>query len=268
MRKAIVVSVVSHGHGRMIEQLLRDIAAHCVAESLHIELTLNVNERLSIDPGTLPFSISLHWNVQPQGFAANHNAAFRRTQGDYFCVMNPDVRLRADPFPVLVSRVDQEIGLVAPQVVNSAGMIQNSARAFPTPWTILAKAMRREERIAYDVSRNDAHPDWVAGICMLIPWHVYQRIGGFDERYRLYYEDVDLCARLRLCGYGILVVPEAVIIHDGAYSSHRRLKYLVWHLRSMLRFFGSGVFRAALQSRRALTRGGGDGKRRIQDKPR
>jgi GT2 family glycosyltransferase len=78
---------------------------------------------------------------------------------------------------------------------------------------------------------------------MLFPRQVFEQLHGFDERYFLYYEDVDMCGRLQLAGYKVAVCPQAQIVHHAQRSSHRSLKYLRWHLASMLRFFFSPVYR-------------------------
>jgi GT2 family glycosyltransferase len=94
----------------------------------------------------------------------------------------------------------------------------------------------------YPVTDIPFFPDWVGGMCMVFPVAVFKQLGGFDQRYFLYYEDVDLCGRLKLSGYHAVVCPQATVIHHAHRSSHRQLKYLRWHLASMLRFFLSSVY--------------------------
>ncbi len=77
---------------------------------------------------------------------------------------------------------------------------------------------------------------------MLLPSEAFAAVGGFDERYHLYYEDVDLCARLRLAHRDVVLCPTVEILHDARRESHRNLRYLGWHVRSMLRFFTSWPF--------------------------
>jgi N-acetylglucosaminyl-diphospho-decaprenol L-rhamnosyltransferase len=74
---------------------------------------------------------------------------------------------------------------------------------------------------------------------------------GFDERYFLYYEDVDLCGRLCLAGLRVVVCPDSQVVHHAQRSSRRSLKYLRWHLASMLRFFLSPVYRQLKARRRS-----------------
>ena len=85
---------------------------------------------------------------------------------------------------------------------------------------------------------------------MLFRSSTFAEIGGFDAAYRLYYEDVDLCARLRLKGYDVRLAPKAIVTHLARRSSHRNPRYAVWHLRSMLRFFTSRSGRQARSLRR------------------
>jgi GT2 family glycosyltransferase len=80
---------------------------------------------------------------------------------------------------------------------------------------------------------------------MLFRAETLRSMGGFDERYFLYYEDVDLCARLREAGYEVAVCTEASAIHAARRESRRNLRFAKWHLRSALRFFTSHP-RAAL----------------------
>jgi len=89
----------------------------------------------------------------------------------------------------------------------------------------------------------------VAGMFMLIPTKIFQRIGGFDERYFLYYEDVDLCARLRVSGHVVRFCPNARVVHEARRQSHRSLRYLRWHITSMLRFFFSSAYLSVMWKR-------------------
>ena len=72
---------------------------------------------------------------------------------------------------------------------------------------------------------------------MLFPRTVFEQLGGFDETYFLYYEDVDLCARLRKLGYRVGYCADVSVVHDARRASHRNLSYLRRHLASMARFF-------------------------------
>jgi len=89
--------------------------------------------------------------------------------------------------------------------------------------------------------------DWLAGLFLLFPFRLFTAINGFDERYFMYCEDVDICARFRLAGYGVFWDPRISVIHQAQRHSHRRLNHLKWHLVSLVRFFNSEVFTALRQ---------------------
>jgi GT2 family glycosyltransferase len=238
----ISVSVVSHRQGVLVAGLLADLDAHC-AGAIEVLLTVNVPEPLPFDRAGFRFPLRVFDNREARGFGANHNAAFRESRNEFFCVLNPDIRLRADPFGQLTARLrDPAVGVAAPLIRNPAGGIEDSARRMPTPLSILRKALFGGRGPDYAIGTADLHPDWVAGMFMLFRRETFAAVGGFDERYFLYYEDVDLCTRLALAGKQAVYCPTVEAIHDARRESHRSLRYLRLHVASMLRFFCSAPF--------------------------
>lgn len=236
----ISISIVSHLQCSLIDKLLTDIERVCKASSIEVILTLNMHEELPFAERRFSFPIKTIRNQVPQGFAANHNQAFTHASGQFFCVVNPDIRLSDDPFPALLSCLqNSSIGVAAPIVVGESGEMEDSARRFPTPFKILCKAFGGCKESDYVVKDEQVFPDWVGGMFMLFPRDIFKQLDGFDQRFFLYYEDVDLCARLRLIGYTVAVCPAARVVHHAHRSSHRSIRYLKWHLTSMLRFFFS-----------------------------
>lgn len=250
----LAISVVSHNQGDIAYDLICDLDRHSKTTPFTLLLTLNSpKESLPFDPGQFSFPIQLLRNDMPKGFAANHNAAFRKRRGDYFCVLNPDVRMPENPFPTLIRLLPNEtVGVVAPKVVDSSGLMEDSARRLPTPLLILKKLLSRNVPLDYRFGADPVCPDWVAGIFLLFRSDVFAQLGGFNERYFLYYEDVDICCRLRLAGLEVLLDPRAVIVHDARRDSRRKLHYILWHASSMLKFFSSRVFFSSLAQRRAI----------------
>ncbi len=233
----IALSIVSHRQAALAEALLADIAA-LGRDDLRVVLTLNVPEDAPGDAG-LPLEIIR--NTTPKGFGANHNQAFGRARdADYFCVLNPDLRLPADPFPALLRELrSPRAGLAAPRVVSPSGTVENNARRAPTFSSLAAKALGLAPALDYPDSPEPSSPDCVAGMFMLATHRAFEDVGGFDERYFLYYEDFDLCRRLRRRGYDIRLAPAARVVHDARRTSHRNPRYLAWHLRSILRYLTS-----------------------------
>jgi N-acetylglucosaminyl-diphospho-decaprenol L-rhamnosyltransferase len=239
----ISVSIVSHGQAELAAHLFGDLRAHKPA-GIEVILTLNIEETLPFDPDSFPFSVKTIRNASPRGFATNHNAAFKFAGGNYFCVLNPDIRVTADPFLALVRELrNPAIGAVAPLILDPDGAIEDSARPFPTFSSLVCKALGAEPKRYYEIGKESISPDWVGGMFMLLRRDAFAAVGGFDPRYHLYYEDVDLCARLRLARYDIRLVPSASAVHVARRQSRRDIRYFFWHLRSMIRYILSGTRR-------------------------
>jgi len=261
MGPTISISVVSHGHGPLLAQLLADIDRFTTSK-VEVLLTLNIPEDLPFTTSQFRYPIKIIGNAEPKGFGANHNAGFRASRHPLFCVLNPDIRLPADPFPDLARRLDNATtGIVAPLVRTLEGQIEASARPFPTPRLILRKALFGPEPPFYDAGGPDLTPDWVGGMFMLFTRETFEAVGGFDERYHLYYEDVDICARVLITGKAVILCPTVEVIHDAQRQSHASVRYFAWHLVSMLRFFVSAPFARLVLFRSPAKRRSGAKKR-------
>lgn len=243
MSQKITVSIVVHQQADLALKLLQDLNAFCHTR-LEMLVTINVAETIPFSDGDFKFPVALIQNRKPKGFGANHNAAFRRMQGQYFCIANPDIRLREDPFQKLTGVLDdRQAAVAAPLIKNAKGRQEDSVRHFPTPASILAKSLGGWPRIEYPPRKRPFVCEWVAGMFMLFKPDMFSAVGGFDERYHLYYEDVDICARLKIAGYRVWACPTVSVIHSARRESHQNLRYLKWHLQSMLRFFLSRTYR-------------------------
>ena len=218
--------------------MLNYINQHCRASLIELILTLNLDEILPFAADSFVFPIKVIRNPIPMGFATNHNQAFTYAAGQFFCVMNPDVRLNGDPSKALLACLQDWL----PLILSTSGEIKDSARRFPTHLKIFCKAFGRCKGSDYLVRDNPIFPDWVGGMFMLFPCDVFKKLGGFDQRYFLYYEDLDLCAKLRLKGCEVAIWPDAKVIYFARRSNHHSFKYLKWHIMSMMRFFCSFLF--------------------------
>ena len=231
----ISVSVVSHGHGDMVVGLLGQLL--CCPEVTQVIVTRNLPESVVFPASERLLLVD---NPQPKGFAANHNAAFLHCQTPFFCVLNPDIELSGNTFPGLLKALHtNRVALVAPLVQGAEGQTEDYARRFPTLAQLAGKLLAGGDggRYALLPGDPDCMPEWVAGMFMLFPRERYAALGGFDEGFRLYYEDVDLCLRAWRAGYGVLTTPSVQVTHRAQRASRRKLRYLLWHLRSMARYF-------------------------------
>jgi N-acetylglucosaminyl-diphospho-decaprenol L-rhamnosyltransferase len=241
---SILISVISHKQAHLVQGLLSDLERFCPKEDLEVVVTINVQEKIPFKEDDFKFKIKVIQNKHPKGFGANHNAAFRLKDSHFFCVLNPDVRFIQDPFPLLAPlQTDERIGVIAPLILKGDHSVEDSARRLPTPVRLMKRIItsKKNDRLDYNMNKM-IYPDWVAGIFALFPRQVFDEMKGFDERYFLYFEDVDLCCRLRLAGYKIILDPRVSVVHEARRDSHKNRQYLKWHIQGAMRFFCSQVF--------------------------
>ncbi|MDD2466574.1 MAG: glycosyltransferase family 2 protein [Desulfobulbus sp.] len=218
----------------MIAPLVADLLS--CAQIGQIILTCNVPELLELPTDTRILTLE---NTVPMGFAANHNTAFKYCALPYYCVLNPDIRLQDNPFPSLFAALEETgAAIAAPLVQTFTGELDDNVRTFPTMRSLVSKALGRPCD-NYKINRSHSHlyPDWIAGMFMLFRSDDFRRLQGFDERFFLYYEDVDICARAWKAGMKVVACPSVSVVHDAQRTSHRNFRYMRWHLASMARYF-------------------------------
>jgi N-acetylglucosaminyl-diphospho-decaprenol L-rhamnosyltransferase len=187
-----------------------------------------------------------------RGFAAGVNLAASRTSSDLLLMLNPDSRLQPGALRVLREHLAlrPDVVAVGPKVLSEDTTVQATGRTFPTALTGLFGRTTIFTRLWPDnplsqlnlPSASTSAPievDWVAGTCVLIRASAFRDVGGFDERFFLYWEDADLCYRLRARGGRITYEPAAVLVHSlGKSSARARARSLVAFHRSALRYYG------------------------------
>jgi len=232
----VTLSVVSHRQNALVNQLLGDVRRHC-ADRVALVLTENISDPTPLATRALSCPVERIGNDQVRGFGANHNAAFARCRTPYFCVCNPDIRLQSDPFPALSQALaGEQVSVAGPLVRNPAGRIEDSVRRFPTVAILLKKIFSGSRAPDYPTDTGPLVVDWVAGMFMLFRSDAYRSIGGFDEAYFLYYEDVDICHRLHSAGKAVVFEPRAEVTHDARRASRFDARLAIHHLASVARF--------------------------------
>lgn len=165
------------------------------------------------------------------GFAKANNLALKQSTGENVLFLNPDTEVSADTFSAAVKiiKARPECGVLGPKMVFGDGSFQPSVRRFPTVTAILLmllklpkifshlSAIDRYLAVDFDYSREQS-VDQVMGAFMLMPRAVLQQIGGFDERFFIWFEEVDLCRRVKAAGYSVIYSPEVKIVHHGGKS--------------------------------------------------
>ncbi|WP_119354256.1 glycosyltransferase [Azohydromonas sediminis] len=233
----VTLSVVSHGQGALVRHFLADLRQG-VDAPFEVILTLNIPEDEAFLDEHRGLPLLVLRNRVPKGFGANHNAAFRIARGTHFAIVNPDIRAqRLRLAPLLETLEQRRVAACAPQVLAPDGRVEDSARRFPTAWRLLRRLLLRRRGPDYRWGGDPVDVDWLAGMFVLFRRDAYEAVSGFDERYFMYLEDVDICRRLKRLGWRVVLDSRSTVVHFAQRRSHRDVRHLRWHLRSTLRYF-------------------------------
>ncbi|MBT2321970.1 glycosyl transferase [Variovorax paradoxus] len=231
---AVTVSIVSHGQLDLVRPLLEQLDRFSRGLVAKVVLTLNIPEPDLLAGASWGFEIERIENAVPMGFGANHNQAFERCSTPWFLVLNPDIRFDRDVLAPLIAQATPDGGLLTPRILEPGKSEPEQHRAIITPREIMTR--RRPDYVRPIV------PAWIPGLFMLFRSEAYRQVRGFDERFFMYGEDFDICARTRLAGWKLQVAEDLVALHDAQRASRTSLRHLYWHVTSLLKVWGSGPF--------------------------
>jgi GT2 family glycosyltransferase len=235
--------VVSHGHARELESSLPALAPQ-VDE---VVVVANV-------PGSLPADLRgarVIENERPLSYSANLNRAIAATTGELVVVCNPDAVPAPDAVSILAEFMAgrPRCGIAGPMLHDPDGSWQPSRRSFPTvgatlvrrtPLRLLFRPLERQ-RAHYHLDERPEEPveaDWMLGGFLVLRREMLDELGGYDARFRMYGEEIDLCYRAAKAGWERWYVPAAVVRHRWDALTDRRFltRRTLWHWRSMFRF--------------------------------
>ena len=246
------VAIISHRQMHLVKRLLLSLLKADLVTSLEIIIIENDPRGATEFQHDFDLPISYFVNNHPKGYAANINAAFSQASGRFFCTINPDVLILQETLAPLMEDIREGRGdIVAPAVVDHRDRLQDSARNLPTPWSLILRRLMVGRFLPENIDNISEHPDWIAGMLLLMESKLFGDLGGMDERFFLYFEDAEFCTRARLAGYQLFVDRSVRIRHDARRRSRRELRYAAWHLRSAYRFFRSDVYRQARRLKNA-----------------
>jgi GT2 family glycosyltransferase len=174
--------------------------------------------------------------VENLGFAAGVNLAARRTRAPYLLLLNPDALLEGPIVDVLEAWLSAhpDVAVAGARVLNADGTVQPTARRFPdlTTWfggrsTWMTSRFPGNWFSRRNLVGRDAHApidvDWLSGACLMTRRDVFERVGGFDETFFMYWEDADYCYRVAKAGYRRMYVPLVSVRHAaGRAAAHDR----------------------------------------------
>jgi N-acetylglucosaminyl-diphospho-decaprenol L-rhamnosyltransferase len=196
------------------------------------------------------------------GYSRGVNIGIQKSKGKYLLVLNPDIITTKGAILKMLWYVKKhpDIAVVGPKMMNFNGLPQKTFFSFYKPATIMArrsflgkiwpfkkpfKKMLDEFLMADADDSKIQTPDWVMGSAMMLNREAISKVGGMDERFFMYFEDVDWCRRFWHNGYKVVFYPEAVMFHYYQRESKSRLgifdalfnQKTRWHIKSAIRFF-------------------------------
>lgn len=193
---------------------------------------------------------------QNRGYGAANNIGVKMSNGNIVVLINPDTLLKESGFDAFIlNALNENTGIVSPRIVYPDGKIQPNCGAYATLLTYILQSFR----IGYFIRKfnltsklkafikyfpvlqksfigtylenfsNDAIQkkcDWVSGACLILKKEIFLKIGGFDENFFLYCEDEDLCRRIAMLDYKIIIDRQATIIHNEGFLKSRKSRGL------------------------------------------
>lgn len=178
------------------------------------------------------------------GFGRGINSLARLGQAPYLLLLNPDCILQADfcDLSLAYMEANPKVGALGPLILDPNGKVQGSARKFPSVLTglfgrssLLSRllpgnpATRREVLTDAATSQEPMPCDWVSGACLLVRREAFEQVGGMDEDYFLFWEDADLCARLKRKGWQVVYYPVPTVVHQVGGSRRSNMIRSIWH---------------------------------------
>ena len=245
-----------------VRDLLRDCLRSVERGRGALDIEVIVVDSASTDGSVAMVAADFPWvKLLPQtenvGFPRGNNIALAQARGDYLLLLNPDTVVLGDGLSELVRflRAHPDVGAVGPQLLNPDGSVQSSRRRFPTVATgffestwlegLAPGALRRY--YALDLPDDlTADVEWLTGACIMAPRAVYEQIGGLDEGYFMYSEELDWCRRIVGAGWRVVYHPAAQVVHHVGKSSeqavtNRHINFQRAKLRYYRKYHGRSV---------------------------
>ena len=230
------IIIVNYNVKQFLLNLVESIYKAVKSISFEIIVVDNASEDGSIETLQKKYpEVHLIANKINLGFGSANNQAMQIAKGRYLLLLNPDTIVNEDTFSKMISFFENnnEVGIAGCKVLNPDGTLQLACRrSFPGPWTSFTKVIglsnlfpRTKLFARYNLTYLDENKsyevDAVSGAFMMIRKEVYERIGGFDQQFFMYGEDLDICYRAQKAGYKVFYVHSTEIIHYKGESTKR-----------------------------------------------
>jgi len=250
--KPISVIIVSWNARDYLRDCLNSIAqtaASCVQEVIVVD---NASKDGSPEMVEQEFpEVTLIRAGENLGFARANNLAMKHVRGSLYALVNSDVIIHPGCLQTLVEFLDRhnDVGLVGPRIIGADGNLQRTCRKEPTVWNTVCRVLAldrifpdRQMLSGFEVPhRNHAEcmeAEVLSGCFCVAKKRAVDEVGGMDEQFFFYAEDIDWCKRFRDAGWKVMFVPEATATHfGGASTSNAPFRYSIEILRATLKYW-------------------------------
>lgn len=248
----LAVVIVNYNTGDWLARCLRSLAASRGDLSVDVLVIDNDSADGSADVAGSMAEVRLIRNDTNRYLSPAWNQGAAATDAPYLLFLNPDTEWFAGTLAnlVAVARANPDAGIVGPMVRNVDGTVYASGRRFPSLGVGLGhtfvslvrrdNAFSRRYRMEDWDRASERDVDWVSGCCMLLPRSAFEAVGGFDERFALYAEELDIATRLQATGLRVVFTPSAEVIHAEGVSTggdRRPHRLVVMHSDSLYRYY-------------------------------
>ena len=206
----------------------------------------NSKENIETEVNDLYPQVKIIKSEKNLGMGGGNNLGIKEAAGKYVLILNPDTMPKPDAIRKMYNYLEanEKVGIAGPKLLYPDGQLQYSCFRgwkFLTPLfrrTFLGRIAKKhlDNFLMRDFDHNSAREvDWLMGSCLMIRESILDKIGFFDERFFMYFEDTDLCRRVRQAGQQVIYFPEAIVIHDHVRASAKKPWYLAPFLNKLSR---------------------------------
>lgn len=252
-KKKLSVCIVNY----RCEDNIRDALRTLFEFTKGVELTVYVVDNASKDDGLqklkaeFPQIIAIE-NDKNKGFGYGHNAVLPYLESDYHAIVNPDIVFDRDALSELIGYMEEnpDVGITTPQILFPDGTDQLLPKLNPVFLSLFGRHMFKKKlkpvvEHYQMLDRDLTKPidiEFATGCFILIRTEIFKRIGGFDTRFFMYFEDMDITRRTRKTDRAVYY-PYTYVYHAWERSSNRKLKYFLILIDSMFKYYGKWGFK-------------------------
>lgn len=248
--KRIIIGIVSHGH---YDYIVNNHELVSIAEIPEVTVVIKDNMKdTKLESYAKETGFVYLTTPKQLGFGANNNCIFNFSKkellakgNDWFIILNPDVEISLCEFKKLIVELNSTTdAFFTPDLYKDKDFIQteNSIRYFATYFDLFNPIKLKPINRPYNKSllENKASVDWASGAFLCVTFQKFGEVNGFDDKYFMYYEDVDLCYRLKKSGTHLKFLKNVKAVHKGEYKNRSIFsKHFRWYLNSLFKFLST-----------------------------